>query len=149
MSIHPPPPQIHQTDLVLQPATDLVSLKSLRRKEILFARRLCAFWEEKFKDLCTHWTRHVVCLEVGKDKCIWHYFRGFPSQSLPLLASFSLPCSSTLIHHVTMMHEFHLGASTAEGKRAFTFPGLDVHRQWLLLICLLHWQCVIPAFESP
>jgi len=56
--------------------------------------------------------------------------------------------SSTLIPHATTMHEFNLGASTAEGKRAITFPALDVHRHWLLLICLLHWQCVIPAFES-
>lgn len=34
---------------------------------------------------------------------------------------FSLPYSSTFIHHGTMMHEFHLRASTAEGERAITF----------------------------
>lgn len=35
------------------------------------------------------------------------------------------------------IHRLHLGASN-EGRRSITFPGLDVHRQWFLLICLLH-----------
>lgn len=46
------------------------------------------------------------------------------------------------------MHESHVGANTAEGKRAITLPELNVHRQWILLICLLLWQFIIPAFES-
>lgn len=54
MGTHPPPPQMHQTALVLQLAMDFLSLKILRRKEILLARRLCAFQEEKVKDLYTH-----------------------------------------------------------------------------------------------
>lgn len=71
----------------------------------------------------------------------------FSKPSSPCKNSLSLPCSSTFIFPTTT-HEFHLGAYAAEGKRAITFPGLDVRRQWILLIHLSHWQCVIPAFES-
>lgn len=72
-SAHPPLPQMHQTALVLQPATHFLSMKNLRRKEALLARKLCEFQEEKIKDLHTHWTRHLVCSEDSKDKCFCCY----------------------------------------------------------------------------
>jgi len=45
---------MHQTAHVLQPATDFLSQKNLMRKDILLARRLCAFQEEKVEDPYTH-----------------------------------------------------------------------------------------------
>lgn len=69
MSTHPPPsPQMHHTALSLQPATGFLPLKI--SEEILLARKLCTFQEEKVKDLQAHSTRHLACSEDGKDKGI-------------------------------------------------------------------------------
>lgn len=84
MSTYPPSPQMHQTALVFQPATEFLSPKNLRRKEILLARRLCAFQEEKVKE-------HLVCSEdafvitMFSLKATLQFFRSTPEALTELL----------------------------------------------------------------